>query len=938
MGRPTPFVQRGFSGGLVSPVLFARGDTERYELGARDLLNVWVLRHGGAANRPGTKYINAVKTSSDTTRVMSWVFDDDDRFALELGNGYIRFYQDGARISVGTPAAYAGGTTYTPGDTVESGGTNYICIFTTTGNAPPNASFWYALSGSILEVPTPYTAAQVFDVKVYQSFDVMWLTHPSHAPRELIRRSNTSWYVQPMAFGPSIAPPTGLAVTGPGGTGFDFRYVVTAVKEKTFEESLPAHVTATTTGVAINGGNTERIILLYPAPHGLATGDQVHVVAGSVLTIAGNLPSATLEQQLGGKTFAVEVKDADEVYLEGTNGLVNGGGVDCTVSSAFVQVTNDQAPTTAAPARITWTEQSDAQEYYIYRSYVVTGQAPSGVYGFIGVSKSGSFDDTVGLGDEDTSDTPPQYNNPFTATNGFPSTVGMHKGRLIFAATNNEPSRFWMSRIEDFRNFAHRSPLQDDDSVTGVISGAQAIRSIVDLDTLVMHASNRLYFLEGDADGVIRPTAIGAAAHGQIGTSALFPLQIDDSVLFTEARGSTVRDFRLDAVEFQKGRDLTVYSPHLVDGIEVVDWCYQRIPHSTVWAVREDGVLLGLTYVREQEIAAWHRHITGSGTDFGFESVAVIPDGGEDRVYAVVKRVVNGSTVRYIEYFTARKAGEASYTLATDGFFVDSGLTYNGLNLKYDASAAIAGTTLTIATGTTYVAGQSLTLTASNAVFEGAAGDVGDKWRLVGSDGSSVDVTVTVQSSSTVCTVTSTSNIPASLQATATTTWYRLISTATGLSHLEARSVTGLGDGVVIDTATVSGGSITLKVSTVTTFFAVVHVGLAYTSDIETLDIDSPDSPIMAARKRAPKAMVLVHNSRSVQAGPDSSNLVNLEDTPVAATSTTALFSGKQLAPLKTDYGFKGSLLIRQAYPLPMLVEGIALATETQPSLAGVPS
>lgn len=938
MGRAGPRLQRSFAGGVVSPALFSRGDTERYAAGARDLLNVWVLRHGAAANRPGTKFINAVKTSADTTRLIPWVFDNDDRFVLEMGNGYIRFYQDGARISVGTPAAYNGGTTYQPGDTVAEAGTNYIAIATTVGNTPPNADYWYALTGSILEVPTPYTAAQVFGVRFVQSFDVLWMVHPSHAPRELIRRSNTAWYVQPMAFAPTIAPPTGLAVTSAGGAGFDIRYVVTAVKEKTDEESLPAHVTATTTGVAINGGNTERIILLYPAPHGLVTGEQVHIVAGSVLTIAGNDPSPVLEKQLGGQTFAVEVKDNDEVYLEGTNGLVNAGGVDCTVSAGFVEITDDAAPTVANPHVVTWTEIPTAKEYYIYRSHVPTGDAPSGVYGFVGISKSGSFSDTVGLGDEDTADTPPQYNNPFTATNGFPSAVGMHKGRLIFAATNNEPSRFWMSRIEDFHNFGVRSPLQDDDSVTGVLSGAQQIEYLVDVDTLVAHASNRLFFVYGDADGVIRPTAINAKARGDVGTSSLFPLVVDDSIIFAESLGSAVRDYRLDAVEFKKGRDLTAYTPSLFDGLTVADWCYQKTPQSIIFAAMSNGQLVGNTYVREQEIAAWHRSVTGSGIDFGFKSVAAIPEGNEWRVYCIVSRVVSGSTVQYVEYFTARKAGDASYTLTTDGFFVDSGLTYNGLNLKYDGTAATAGTTLTITTGTTYVAGQSLTLTASNPVFEGAAGDVGDKWRLVGADGTSVDVTVTVNNSSTVCTVTSTSNIPASLQATATTTWYRLISAVSGFGHLEGRTCTGLADGRVIDDATVSAGARTIQIGGVTADVAVLHVGLPYTADIETLDLDEPDSAILAAKKRTPKVMALVHQTRGVQVGVTSANLVNLSDTPVAATSATALFSGKQTAEMFTDYGFKGSILIRQAYPLPMLVEGIAVSTEQPSTLAGVPS
>jgi hypothetical protein len=92
-------------------------------------------------------------------------------------------------------------------------------------------------------------------------------------------------------------------------------------------------------------------------------------------------------------------------------------------------------------------------------------------------------------------------------------------------------------------------------------------------------------------------------------------------------------------------------------------------PHPTVWCVRSDGVLLGLTYVPEQKVLGWHQHTT----DGFFESVAVIPEGDEDIPYVVVRRVVNGRTVRYVERMVPRRRQTQA-----NSFFVDAGLKYSG--------------------------------------------------------------------------------------------------------------------------------------------------------------------------------------------------------------------------------------------------------------------
>jgi hypothetical protein len=137
--------------------------------------------------------------------------------------------------------------------------------------------------------------------------------------------------------------------------------------------------------------------------------------------------------------------------------------------------------------------------------------------------------------------------------------------------------------------------------------------------------------------------------------------------------------------------DLTILAEDITgDGIS--DMAYQQEPDSIIWAVRSDGLLIGLTYQRDQQVVAWHQHPVG-GTDTVVESVAVIPsaDGLSDELWMSVKRTINGGTVRYIEYLDPE-------------IFVDSGLTYSG-----SAISAFSGLA--------HLEGQTVAIVGDNAVY-----------------------------------------------------------------------------------------------------------------------------------------------------------------------------------------------------------------------------
>lgn len=137
-----------FNGGELTPIAYARPDLKRYSVSVKVLENFLPLIQGGVTRRPGTHYVAATKSASTNVLLVPFVFSDDDAFILEFGDQYVRFYYNRERV---------------------------------------------LLSGSPYEVATPYTAAQLADLDYVQSADVMYLVHPSHAPRKLSRLSLTNW-------------------------------------------------------------------------------------------------------------------------------------------------------------------------------------------------------------------------------------------------------------------------------------------------------------------------------------------------------------------------------------------------------------------------------------------------------------------------------------------------------------------------------------------------------------------------------------------------------------------------------------------------------------------------------------------------------------------------------------------------------------------------
>lgn len=348
--------------------------------------------------------------------------------------------------------------------------------------------------------------------------------------------------------------------------------------------------------------------------------------------------------------------------------------------------------TTNHPCVIEWVGVPGAAEYNIYRGR-------NGKFGFIGSTVHKNAGTSTQRFNDDGqypvyAETPPTARNPFVvlSTVGHeydqqPQVVTYHDQRLVFANAWNAPGEVEMSRVGEYHNFDRSSPPKTEDAVTFNIVNRkyEEIRSLVSVRMGLLVMTNATEWLVAGSDGIIAQDDIALALKSHWGSSWLDPLIIGEEVLFLQDVGSTIRSM-IPAIE-DPGKDLTLLAQHFFQNYSIKDWCYAHEPFRLIWATRNDGQFLACTYVKEHDVVAWAQHDTGNGDVV--ESLCTIPTATEDKVYALVKRTVNGAQVRYLESFAPR----LGQTVET-GVFLDSARTYTGSRTTISDLTHLAGRTV----------------------------------------------------------------------------------------------------------------------------------------------------------------------------------------------------------------------------------------------------
>lgn len=512
----------------------------------------------------------------------------------------------------------------------------------------------------------------------------------------------------------------------------------------------------------------------------------------------------------------------------------------------------------------------------------------------------------------------------------YPSVVAYFEQRRFYANTDNQPDTYWGSQPGAYTNFDRSIPVTDADAIEGT-PWAQQINGIQWMipmpgGLVILTGINAWQLNGGNQGSPVTPASQNAQAQAYNGVSPIVrPITINYDILYVQQEGSIVRDLKYDLItNIYTGTDMTVMSNHLFDNYTILRWAWSEERHKIVWAVRSDGILLSLSYLKEQNVFGWARHDTRGI----FESVAVISEPPIDAPYFVVKRYVGGQWVYYIERMDDRlwtniedawcldcalaypqETPDATLvaSTATGGGNITSYLIINGgsdytlpsgvvsdeagggsgatVDLTVSAGVIISATPINAGAG--YVAPASLTITdstgsgaviqpvvtnyatlvASAAAF--TASDVGSIIRMGGGmleivqyDGPE-QVVANILSPITKLLPNDPTGMPLPVRA-GEWTMAPPTMTVSGLEHLEGLSVMALADGGVQGPFTVEDGAIELVDEA-----SKIIVGLPFTVQMQTLYLEIPGSPetVQGRRKQTYDVVVRVEASRPPTAG-----------------------------------------------------------------------
>jgi len=263
-----------------------------------------------------------------------------------------------------------------------------------------------------------------------------------------------------------------------------------------------------------------------------------------------------------------------------------------------------------------------------------------------------------------------------------PACVAYHEQRKVFGGTIEAPTTTFFSRIAQYTNFNVSDPIQENDAITAalVANEVNIITALVSMTSgLVALTVAGAYLISGGPDKAITVTTAKAEAQVFVGAlKTLAPLRVGDRLLYSQARGSAVRDLAFNFVSnTYTGQDVSVMSAHLLENRVITQWAYAEEPNKLVWMIRDDGVLLSLTYLKEQDVYGWARH----DTQGRYVSVCVIPEDREDVAYFVVERYTpelgwHYATERMVSRAFGANPAANIPARAEDAWCVDNGARY----------------------------------------------------------------------------------------------------------------------------------------------------------------------------------------------------------------------------------------------------------------------
>lgn len=611
--------QGSFASGEVTPEIYGRTDIDRYQSALSVCRNFFVRLRGGVSTRPGTHYLGETKDSTKKSRLVRFKYNVSQAYAMEFGDKYIRFWT-------------------------------------------PEGLILDAANG-VYEVATPYAEADLSELSFVQSTDMVWIFHKDFAPRILTRYDSARWTLALMECtnGPYQDENEGDVTITPscetGGVKLTASAALFEASHVGYEFRVRTRISETEWKVTVNSGATATVGVI--GPHKIF-GDWNLVTTGRGPTVSDWWCGAvTIKRRYGDdgtyqvlRSYTV-AKDRD-LDITGTEDI---DGAQYVVEYSITTNPGDSSATPVVPVSA-MTLQFRSKSHTKDGSVRVTSvDSPTVAHGSeVKVIENNGVATSM-------------WSAPaWGGSRGYPRCGTFYQERLIMGGSKLQPQTLWGSKIGSYTDFSISDPIAADDSFTKTLSSREAftILSMVPMNDLIVLTDSTEFRIRSADGGALTPLSFEAKSQSYDGAAGMIPEIVNNRVFFVQTMSREVRDFAYSwESDGYTGTIVSLLASHLFESRSVLSLCWQRFPWSVLWCVCSDGVLLGCTYLREQEVIGWHRHETQGA----FESICSIPSTEQDEVFFIIRR----GSKRYVELLDHRDTSDVKRICC-----VDSALSYHG--------------------------------------------------------------------------------------------------------------------------------------------------------------------------------------------------------------------------------------------------------------------
>jgi hypothetical protein len=502
------------------------------------------------------------------------------------------------------------------------------------------------LGARIYTLTTPYSEVDLPYLKFTQSADVMSLccvnqmTDFEYAPLDLTRTTDTNWSFSDVVPGPSILPPPALSGAASTTGSVDYNYVVTSVNPADGTESVASPIADIPSAVDI-ASTAGSITLTWTTVVGASSFN----VYKATPAYAGTVPAGSLFGFVGsayGTQFVDSNIVADDTQVPPTHqnpfargqilsATVTNGGSSASFAITINTLTGSGAvltPVVVSNVLVAIIVQEPGQNYLPTDTLTINHSATAKLQ--VG-AQSGTY----------------------------PSLPGYFQERRAYANTLNNPDTYFMSQPGAFTNFDTRNPTIDSDAITGSpwsveVNGIQWM--IQTSGGLLVLTGLSAWLLVGAGSFATNVQAISPSTQDAVpqaftgASSTVPPNRINYDVIYLNSKSTTYYDLPYQLYALSEPIDLTENSSQLFVGYTIRENAWCETPYKIMWAVRNDGILLSLTYYKTQQVAGWARHDTNGL----FVSVCSVTEPPIDALYIATQRYPGGSTAYMIERMNSR--------------------------------------------------------------------------------------------------------------------------------------------------------------------------------------------------------------------------------------------------------------------------------------------